>query len=327
MGYIRIGRWVAALVAVALLGGPADLAAQSYPSRPIRIIIPFPPGGAADVVARVLGQRINELHGQPLVLDNRPGAGGNLGAELAAHAQPDGYTLLMAPTSVYAVGASLYQKLTYDLVRDFAPVSMVANNPHVLVVNMQVPVNSVAELIALAKAQPGKLSVASQGLGTVSHLEGELFRTMAGIEWLHVPYKGSTPALTDLLGDQVQVFFDSVVASRPHVQGGKLKALGVTASKRTVVWPELPTIAEAGLPGYAAESWFAVLAPAATPPEVVALLNKAVVTIMAEPATIERLLAAGLEPTSSTPEAVTAHIKSEIAKWAPIVKASGARLE
>jgi tripartite-type tricarboxylate transporter receptor subunit TctC len=314
------------LVAAALLlasGAHAD----NYPGRPIRVIIPFPPGGAADAVVRGLSPRFTERLGQPLVVDNRPGAGGNLGAELAARALPDGYTLLLAPTSVYAIAASLYETLAYDLLRDFAPIALVANNPHVLVVSPSLSVRSVGELIALAKAKPGQLTVASQGIGTVSHLEGELFKTMAGIEWLHVPYKGSTPALVDLLGGQVQLFFDSVVASRPHVLAGKLVALAVTPGRRTPVWPELPTIAEAGLPGYAAESWFGVLAPAATPKDIVALLNRTLVALLGEHEIIERLSAQGLEPTASTPEALADHMRAEIAKWTPIVKASGARPE
>jgi tripartite-type tricarboxylate transporter receptor subunit TctC len=321
-----VGFRLAWLVTAALLLAPAARAGD-YPSRPIRVIIPFPPGGAADALVRGIGQRFDERLGQPLVVDNRPGAGGNLGAELAAKASPDGYTLLLAPTSVYAIAASLYDTLPYDLLHDFAPIALVANNPHVLVVNPALPARTVGELIELAKARPGQLTVASQGIGTVSHLEGELFRTMAGIDWLHVPYKGSTPALADLLGGQVQVFFDSVVASRPHVLAGKLAALAVTPGRRTPVWPELPTIAEAGLPGYAADSWFGFLAPAATPKDIIALLNRTLVALLGEPALINRLSAQGLEPTASTPDALAEHLRSEIAKWTPIVKASGARPE
>jgi len=314
------------LVAAAILCAPGANA-DNYPGRPIRVIIPFPPGGAADALVRGLNPRFTERLGQPLVIDNRPGAGANLGAELAARALPDGYTLLLAPTSVYAIAASLYETLSYDLLRDFAPIALVANNPHVLVVNAGLPVRTVRELIALAKAKPGQLAVASQGIGTVSHLEGELFKTMAGIDWLHVPYKGSTPALADLLGGQVQLFFDSVVASRPHVLAGKLAALAVTPGRRTPVWPELPTVAEAGLPGYEAESWFGFLTPAATPKDVIALLNRTMVALLGERELIERLSAQGLEPTSSTPDALAEHMRAEIAKWRPIVKASGARPE
>jgi tripartite-type tricarboxylate transporter receptor subunit TctC len=321
-----VGFRLAWLVTAALLLATAARA-DDYPSRPIRVIIPFPPGGAADALVRGIGQRFDERLGHPLVVDNRPGAGGNLGAELAAKASPDGYTLLLAPTSVYAIAASLYDTLPYDLLRDFAPIALVANNPHVLVVNPALPARTVGELIGLAKARPGQLTVASQGIGTVSHLEGELFRTMAGIDWLHVPYKGSTPALADLLGGQVQVFFDSVVASRPYVLAGKLAALAVTPARRTAVWPELPTIAEAGLPGYAADSWFGFLAPVATPKDVIALLNRTLVALLGERTLIERLSAQGLEPTSSTPDALAEHLRSEIAKWTPIVKASGARPE
>ena len=319
-----------ALVAAAILGfvGVIDgAAAQNYPSRPVRVVLPFPPGGAIDALVRPISQRFQELTGHPFVVDNRPGAGGNLGPEIAASAAPDGYTLLVIPTSGYAIATALYEKLNYDLLRDFVPITMMATNPHVLVVHPSVPAKTVGELIALATAKPGQITVASQGVGTVSHLEGELFRSMAKIEWLHVPYKGSTPALADLTGGQVQVFFDSIAASRPHVLAGRTRALAVTPAQRTGVWPEIPTIAESGLPGYAGLTYFAMVAPAGTPKDIVAMLNKTLVQILGEPAMKERLVAAGLEPMSSTPEAVVENLHAEIAKWAPLVKASGAKPE
>jgi tripartite-type tricarboxylate transporter receptor subunit TctC len=322
--------WLGALVAAAMVGlaGIAsDATAQNYPNRPVRVILPFPPGGAVDAVARPIGQRFQELTGQAFVIDNRPGAGGNLGPELAANAPADGYTLLLAPTSGYAIATALYPKLNYDLMRDFAPLGLVAGNPHVLVVHPSVPANNVQELIALAKSKPGQLTMASQGVGTVSHLEGEMLRAMTGVDWLHVPYKGSTPALADLTGGQVNAFFDSIAASKPHVLAGRTRALGVTPAQRTKGWPEIPTIAEQGVPGYAAVTWFAMFAPAATPKDVTAMLARTLVTILNEPATAEKILAAGIEPTSSTPEQLTENIKSEIAKWAPLVKASGAKPE
>jgi tripartite-type tricarboxylate transporter receptor subunit TctC len=301
--------------------------ADGYPSRPVRVIVPFPPGGALDVVARGIAQRFGAVTGQPLVLDNRPGAGGNLGVEVAAGAAPDGYTLLIGTPTGYAIATQLYEKLPYDMFRDFAPIALLATNPHVMVVHPSVPATTVAEFVALAKAKPGQLTVASQGVGTVSHLEGELLRTMTGAEWLHVPYKGSSPALADLLGGQVNAFFDSVAASRPHVQAGRSRALGVTTAQRTRVWPEMPTIAEQGFPGYAAETWFALWAPAATPAPITAELSRVVLAIMAEPAVIERMSAQGLEPAAAPPDELTRHMRAEIAKWTPIVKASGAKAE
>jgi tripartite-type tricarboxylate transporter receptor subunit TctC len=321
---------ILAIVGVVLAlasAGPNGAAADGYPSRPVRVIVPFPPGGALDVVARGLGQRFGEVTGQPLVLDNRPGAGGNLGVEVAAGAAPDGYTLLIGTPTGYAIATQLYEKLPYDMFRDFAPIALLATNPHVMVVHPSVPAHTVGEFVALAKAKPGQLTVASQGVGTVSHLEGELLRTMTGAEWLHVPYKGSSPALADLLGGQVNAFFDSVAASRPHVQAGRSRALGVTTAQRTKVWPEMPTIAEQGLPGYAAETWFALWAPAATPKEITGQLSRVVLQIMSEPAVIERMNAQGLEPAAAPPEQLDRHMRAEIAKWTPIVKASGAKAE
>lgn len=318
---------IAAMLVAAALAWANGAWADTYPSRPVRVIVPFPPGGALDVVARGIGQRFGEMTGQSMVLDNRPGAGGNLGVEVAAGAAPDGYTLLIGTPTGYAIATQLYAKLTYDMFRDFAPIALLATNPHVLVVHPSVPANTVQEFIALAKAKPGQLTVASQGVGTVSHLEGELLRTTAGADWLHVPYKGSSPALADLLGGQVNAFFDSVAASRPHVQAGRSRALGVTTAQRTKVWPEMPTIAEQGLPGYAAETWFALWAPAATPKEITAQLSRLVLQIMREPAVIERMNAQGLEPAAAAPEQLVAHMHVEIAKWTPIVKASGARAE
>ena len=318
--------WIAlALVALAALPGVA--AAQAFPSKQIRIVVPFPPGGATDILARAVAQDLQKAYGQTTLVENRPGAGGNLGADLVAKSPGDGYTLLMGTVGTHGINVALYSKMPYDAVKDFAPVTLVALVPNILVVHPSVPVKTVRELIELAKKEPGKLNYASSGNGTSIHLSGELFKAMAGVSMLHVPYKGSSPAIADLLGGQVNLMFDNMPSSLPHVKAGKLRALAVTSSKRSPALPELPTIAEAGLPGYEASSWFGILAPAATPRDVVGKLHDAIVKGLATPETSERLASQGAEKVGNTPEQFAAFIREEIEKWGKVVKAAGAKVD
>jgi tripartite-type tricarboxylate transporter receptor subunit TctC len=296
----------------------------AYPERPVRLITPFPPGGATDLLARTVGERLSARLGRSVVIDNRPGAGGNIGAELAARAAPDGYTLLMAPTSIYAVSTTLYPRLNYDLTEDFAPISLVANAPHVLVAHPSLPVGSLAGLIAHAKARPGELNIASQGSGTVSHLEAEMLKSMAGIDLLHVPYRGSAPAVVDLLAGRVHVMFDSIASAQSHIRAGRLRALAVASPARSPLLPEVPTVDEAGLPGYSAHSWIGILVPTGTPRAIVRRLHRDLVAAINEPATRAKLIEHGFEPATSTPAEFARMLREEIAKWAPIVKQSGA---
>ncbi len=281
------------LVGIAAWGLPLFAAAQApaYPTKPIRLVVPFPPGGATDILAREVAKHLTEAWGQSVVVDNRPGAGGNIGSELVAKAAPDGYTLEMGTVGTHAINASLYSKMPYDHVKDFVPVILVAGVPNVLEVNPSVPVNSVQELIAYAKANPGKLNFASSGAGTSIHLSGELFKVMAGVQMTHVPYKGSAPALQDLLGGQVQLMFDNLPPSLPQIKAGKLRALAVTSTTRAPALPDVPTVAEAGLPGFEASSWFGVLAPAGTPPAIVAKLNAEIAKWLTSPEAKEKLAA------------------------------------
>ena len=302
-------------------------AAQTYPSKPIRIVVPFPAGGTTDVLARAVAQKLTESLGQAAVVDNRPGAGGNIGAELVAKAPPDGYTLLMGTVGTHAINPSLYPKMPYDHVKDFVPVILVAGVPNVLVINPSLPVNSVQELIAYAKANPGKLNFASSGNGTSIHLSGELFKTMAGVQMAHVPYKGSAPALQDLVGGQVQLMFDNLPSSLALIKAGKLKALAVTSLTRAAALPDVPTVAESGLPGFEASSWFGLLAPAATPQPVVVTLNTDVAKWLATPEAREKLLAQGANAAGGTPADFARHIAAETAKWQKVVKESGAKID
>jgi len=248
-------------------------AAQNYPTKPIRLVVPFPAGGTTDILARAAAQKLSEALGQQVVVDNRPGAGGNIGADIVAKSAPDGYTLLMGTVGTHAINPSLYTKMPYDHFKDFVPVVLVAGVPNVLVVTPSLPVNSVQDLIKLAKEKPGQINFASSGSGTSIHLSGELFKTMTGVEMTHVPYKGSSPALTDLMGGQVQLMFDNLPSALPQIKGGKLRAIAVTSTKRAPALPDIPTMAESGLPGFEASSWFGVLAPAGTPPAVVTRIN------------------------------------------------------
>ena len=313
-------------MSTALAWSSAARAQQAYPAKPIRLILPFPPGGSTDIVARLIGQKLTESWGQPVLIENRPGAGGNIAAETAARAAPDGYTLFQVNVA-NAIGATLYPKLPYDLITSFAPVIQLATTPYVLLAHPTVPAKNTAELIALAKARPGQLNYASAGGGSATHLSGELLKSMAGVNIVHVPYKGTGPAVTALLSGEVDLYFATVPAALPLVETKKLRALGVTSARRSPLMRDVPAIAEAGLKGYETSTWHGILAPAATPADIVAKLNAEIARTLAQPAVRERLVGQGLDPVGGTPEQFGAYLKTEISKWAVVVKASGARPE
>lgn len=300
--------------------------ADTYPARPIRFVVPFPAAGASDVLSRALAEKLTASLGQSVVIDNRPGAGSTIGADIVAKAPPDGYTLLIITGSL-PIAANLYKKLSFDLIKSFTPVSLVANVPHVLVVNPSVPANSVKDLIALAKSKPGQLSAASQGNGTLSHLELELLKTTAGVDMAHIPYKGSSNAMTDLLAGNVNVFFDSVASSMPFVKKGQLRALAVVSPTRLPMSPDIPTFAEAGLPGFEARNWFAIVAPAGTPKEIVQVLNAHIARAVASPDMIQKMAMQGAILEASSPEQLTALMKGDLAKWAKVVKAADIHMD
>ena len=302
--------------------------AGTYPAKPIRFVVPYPPGGPLDIMARGVGAKLTENWGQPVIVDNRPGAGGNIGTEFVARSAPDGYTLLMGAVATHAINPSLYARVPYDPVRDFAPVALVAVVPNILVVHPSLPVRSVQDLIGLARARPDYLSFGSGSTGSTGHLAGELFKRMAGIEMVHIPYKGAAPAMQDLLAGQVQVMFDNLANSLPQVRAGKLRALAVTTMQRSPAVPELPTISESGLPGFDLSTWFGVMVPAGTPADVVARLNAGTVRALGSAELKERLAAMGTEPPAdNTPERFAAFMRSESAKYARVVRDSGARVE
>ena len=313
-------------MSTALAWSSAARAQQAYPAKPIRLILPFPPGGSTDIVARLIGQKLTESWNQPVLIENRPGAGGNIAAETAARAAPDGYTLFQVNVA-NAIGATLYPKLSYDLITSFAPVIQLATTPYVLLAHPTVPAKNTAELIALAKARPGQLNYASAGGGSATHLSGELLKSMAGVNIVHVPYKGTGPAVTALLSGEVDLYFATVPAALPLVEAKKLRALGVTSARRSPLMRDVPAIAEAGLKGYETSTWHGVLAPAATPADIVVKLNAEIARTLAQPAVKERLVGQGLDPVGGTPEQFGAYLKTEISKWAVVVKASGARPE
>ena len=314
-------------VAVLLCLAATLAVAQPYPAKPIHLIVPFPPGGGNDTVARAIAQQIGPDLGQPVVVDNRPGAGGSVGAELAAKSAPDGYTLFLAGVGSHAVNPNLHSKLPYDAVKDFAPITLVASAPSVLVVNPSVPARSIAEFRAYARANPGKLNYASNGNGSAAQLAAAMYESMAGVRMVHVPYKGIAPAMTDLMSGEVQLMFGTVVALVPHIQAGKLRALAVTSRKRSALLPDVPTIAESGLPDYQAGSWYGILAPAGTPREVIERLHGAIIKAIRQPEVAKRLAAEGAEVIGSTPEEFGAHIRSEIARVGAVVRAAGIRIE
>jgi tripartite-type tricarboxylate transporter receptor subunit TctC len=317
----------ASLTFAAVLFAAGGAFAQSYPNKPIRFVVPFPPGGPADILSRIIGQSLAETWSQQVVIDNRAGAGGNIGAEIVAKAPPDGYTLLMGFVGTHAINASLYRDMPFDPVKDFEPVGLVAMVTIILVVHPSVPVKSVKELIALARARPGELTFGSPGNGTPQHLAGELFNTMAGVKTGHIPYKGAVPALNDLLGGRLSMIFSSMPPALPHVNAGKLRALGVTSAARSPAAPDVPTIAQSGLPGYEVINWYGVLVPAKTAKDIVGKLNTEIVRIMNLPAVKERLAAQGAESYTSTPGEFADYIRKESEKWAKVVKFSGARID
>jgi tripartite-type tricarboxylate transporter receptor subunit TctC len=306
--------------------------AQTWPAKPVKIIVPFPAGGTTDILARALGAELSKSLNQPFVIENRGGAGGNVGSELVAQSAPDGYTLLMGTVGTHGINKALYPRLAFDPEKDFAPVTLVAAVPNVLVLNADKAklygINNVKDLIAYAKANPGKLNMASSGNGTSIHLAGELFKTMTSTFMVHFPYRGSAPAMQDMLAGNMDLMFDNLPSALPHIKSGKLKALAVTSSQRSAALPEVPTVEDAaGLKGYEASSWFGLLAPAGTPANIVSRLQQESAKALARPEVKDKLVAQGATPSGNTPAEFTAHIKAEIVKWAKVVKDSGAKVD
>jgi len=319
---------IAALAALGATAAPAASPADNYPSRIVKMIVPFPAGGTTDIFARHIGDRLAKALGHNFVIDNRGGAGGNIGSDAVAKADPDGYTLLMGTVGTHAINHSLYARMPYDALKDFAPVAFAAGVPNVLVVNPKnVKATTVQELIAEAKSAPKKLNFASSGNGTSIHLSGEMFKQMTGVDIVHVPYRGSAPAVNDLIAGQVDLMFDNLPSSIQQVRGGNLRAIAVTSAKRSSALPDTPTIAESGVPGFEASSWFAIFAPAKTPKEIVDKLNAEVLKILADPEVRSRFAEIGGEIRMYKPDELRAFVQSEIEKWAKVVKASGAKID
>lgn len=321
------------IAAITVLPGMA-LAQSAWPAKPVKIVVPFAAGGTTDILARAMAPELSKAFGQQFVVENRAGAGGNVGADAVAKSAPDGYTLLMGTVGTHGINKALYDKMPFDPVKDFAPITLVAGVPNVMVMNTEKArvnnINTVADFIAYAKRNPGRLSMASSGNGTSIHLSGELFKSMTGVFMTHIPYRGSGPALLDLVGGNVDVMFDNLPSSLPQIKAGKLKALAVTSTERSGAVPDLPTIEQAGgaaLKGYDASSWFGLLAPAGTPPDVVSRIQQEVTKSLNTPAIKEKLLAQGAIPGGNTPQEFAKMIDFEIAKWAKVVKASGARVD
>jgi tripartite-type tricarboxylate transporter receptor subunit TctC len=312
---------------LAVLLALASASSVAFPDKPVRFVIGFTPGGPSDILARAVGQKLAERWGQQVVIENRPGAGGNLAAEVVAKSAPDGYTWLLGNNSILATNQSLYKKLPYDPVKDFAPVALIAVQPNILVVHPEVKATSVMELVSLAKQSPGKLNYASSGAGAAAHLAGELFKTMAGVDIVHVPYKGAQPALTDLIAGQVQLMFATSASVIPYVKAGRLRALAVTTAQRSPSVPELPTVSEAGLSGFEATTWHGVVVPAATPAPLVQRLNQDLNSVLGEKDLRERLTGLGAEVLTGTPRDFADYIAREIPKWTKVVKDSGARAD
>ncbi|WP_084601086.1 tripartite tricarboxylate transporter substrate binding protein [Acidovorax temperans] len=316
-----------ALASATLPAAHAQAPAASWPSKPIRWVVPFPPGGAMDAIARTLGEKAGKTLGQPFVIENKPGAGGNIGADFVAKQPGDGYTLMITSIGM-ATNKPLYGKLSYDPIKDFAPVSLLAVVPNVLVTNATQPdVKTAKDVIAAARKAPGKLTYASAGNGTSIHLAGEVFTSLAQVDMLHVPYKGSGPAVSDLLGGQVNYMFDSITSARPHIESGKLRALGLTTAKRSKSLPNVPTLAEAGLPGYEVSPWFAVFMPAATPKDIVAKVNTALLEAMKDPDVVKRFETIGAEPVGSAPEEMAQHLARESERWTKLIQERGIKLD
>jgi tripartite-type tricarboxylate transporter receptor subunit TctC len=314
----------ALLAGLGLLAGPATWAQGAYPNKPLRLVVTFPTGGAPDILARLFSEKAQL--GQPIVVDNKPGAGGNIGSDIVARSPSDGYTLVLGTVGTHAINGSLYEKIPYDMVKQFTPVSLIASAPNLLVVNNDLPVKTVAELIAYMKANPNKLSFGSPGIGTSVHVSGELFKSMTGTQMTHAPYKGRQYAIPDLMGGSIQLMFDNMPSALPMARDGKIRAVAVTTAKRSSAAPEIPTIAET-VPGFEATTWFALFAPANTPRAVIDRLNAEVQRVYRLPEVQERLKSLGLEAVLSSPEELSRYQASEIAKWAKVVKDSGARAE
>ncbi|MBI2959142.1 MAG: tripartite tricarboxylate transporter substrate binding protein [Betaproteobacteria bacterium] len=314
------------LVAVALLA-PLPAPAADYPVKPITLVLAYPPGGPADVLGRTIGKKTGEIFRQTFIIDNRPGAGGNIAAEHAARAVPDGYTLLLGDQSTLVANASLYKKLTYDSGKDFAPIAFIGTQANILIVHPSVQARSVSELIALAKANPGKINFASGGYGVASHLSGELFKSLAGINIVHVAYKGTGPATQDLIAGHVQMSFPASTSVIGHIKAGKVRALAVTTAKRTAILPDIPTVAESGLPGFDLATWHGIVAPAATPKDILAKLERAIIAALRDPGVREALSKIGEDIVAGSQEEFAAFIRSEAPKWKAIVKLSGAQLD
>jgi tripartite-type tricarboxylate transporter receptor subunit TctC len=312
---------------IALAAAGSVFAADVYPARPIRIIVAYTPAGTTDILARIIGQKMTESWGQPVIVENRPGAAGNIGTELAAKSTPDGYTLLMGTAGTHGINVNLYRNLGWHSLRSFAPISLVAVVPNILVVNNAVPVKNVKELIAYAKANPGKINYGSPGNGSTAHLSMELFKSMTGTDLVHIPYKGSAGVLADVMGGQISVTIDNMPAYLPQVKAGKIRALAVSPARRSSAAPELPTIAESGVPGYDSGAWFGLLAPAGTPKDIVDRLATETQRILKLPDIAERISSLGAEVVGGTPAQFAAHIKSEIAKWAKVIKEANVELQ
>ncbi|WP_240939274.1 tripartite tricarboxylate transporter substrate binding protein [Diaphorobacter sp. HDW4A] len=321
-------RHTLAIACAALCGMAAPFAATAadYPNKPIKLVVPYPPGGPTDIVARVVAQKLQEQMGQSVIVDNKPGAGANLGAEQVARSAPDGYTLMVA-TTAHAINPSLFSKLNYSMTKDLAPVSQLTSGPLVIVATPSLPANNVKELIALAKAKNGGLNFASSGNGQSTHLSAELFNAMAGTKMNHIPYKGSAPALTDVMSGQADLMFDTMLSSMPFVKGGKLKAIAVTSSQRSPIAPDIPTVAEAGLPGYEAIAWNGIQAPAGTPKDIIDKLNAELRKALENPEVKQRFEAQGFSSAWNTPANYGQFIQAEVDKWAKVVKASGAKVD
>lgn len=315
------------LVAVFTLGLVPGSALAQYPNKPLKFIVPWPPGGAADIMARLIAEGLSKDFGQPVVVENRPGAGGLVATEQVTHMPPDGYTLLLGSTGPNAIAGSLYQNLRYDPVKDLTPVTQITELPLLLVVNKDFPANSVSELIAYAKANPGKVNFASVGAGTAQHLASEIFKITAGIDIVHVPYKGSAPAFTDLAGGNVQMLFDNIPASKAMIQAGKVKVLAVSTATRASAMPDVPTVAESGLPGYNVSAWQNIAMPPGTPPEVVNRVNREIVKFLNSPDMKKRITDMGANVVGNTPEEEAKRIRDETEKWARAVKAAGVKLD